>query len=91
MDLANRLYFELVDTETVEQKREKVAVLVSDKVKLANKHFHSTGVLLMRIRGISGDINEHVKITKDKYGEIALNLQMLIEVLTLNPQIHISF
>ena len=33
---------------------------------------------------ISGDINEHVKITKDKFGEITLNLQMLIEVLTIN-------
>jgi len=84
LDLANRLYFELVDTETVEQKREKAAALVTDKVKSANKHFHSIGVLLMRVRAISGDINEHVKITKDKHGEIALNLQMLIEVLTIN-------
>lgn len=84
LDLANRLYFELVDTESVEQKRAKTAVLVSEKVQLANKHFHSIGVLMMRVRAISGDINEHVKITKDKQGEIALNLQMLIEVLTIN-------
>ncbi|ESU29815.1 hypothetical protein FLJC2902T_02910 [Flavobacterium limnosediminis JC2902] len=84
LDLANRLYFELVDTETVEQKREKASALVSDKVKSANEHFHSIGVLLMRVRAISGDINEHVKITKDKHGEIALNLQMLIEVLMIN-------
>jgi hypothetical protein len=84
LDLANRLYFELVDTETEEQKREKAAALVSNKVKSANEHFHSIGVLLMRVRAISGDINEHVKITKDKHGEIALNLQMLIEVLTIN-------
>jgi len=84
LDLANRLYFELVDTETVEQKRSKTAVLVSEKVQLANKHFHSIGVLMMRVRAISGDINEHVKITKDKHGEITLNLQMLIEVLTIN-------
>lgn len=83
-DLANRLYFELVDTETVEQKRQKISALVSEKVRVASEHFHSVGVLMMRVREISGYINEHVKITKDKQGEITLNLQMLIKVLTLN-------
>ena len=32
LDLANRLYFELVDTETVEQKREQLAKIISKKI-----------------------------------------------------------
>lgn len=82
--LANRLYFELVDTESVEQKREKLAENISKRIKLSNEKFYTVGWLLMDIRYISGDISEHVKITKDKFGEITLNLQMLIEVLTIN-------
>ena len=70
--LANRLYFELVDTETVEQKREQLAKIISKKIKHANERFYSVGYLLMDIRYISGDINEHVKITKDKFGEIVM-------------------
>ena len=84
LDLANRLYFELVDTETVEQKREKLAKIISKKTKHTNERFYSIGWLLMDMRYMSGDINEHVRITKDKFGEITLNLQMLIEVLTIN-------
>ena len=84
LDLANRLYFELVDTETVEQKREQLSQTISKRVKKANEHFYTVGYLLMDIRYISGDINEHVRITKDKFGEITLNLQMLIQVLTIN-------
>ena len=82
--LANQLYFELVDTETVEQKREKLAKIISKKIKHANERFYSVGYLLMDIRYISGDINEHVKITKDKFGEISLNLQMLNETIEQN-------
>ena len=84
LDLANRLHFELVDTETVEQKREKLSHLVSNKIKETNRNFYSMGYLFMDVRYISGDINEHVRITKDKFGEITLNLQMLIEVLTIH-------
>lgn len=82
--LANRLYFELVDTETVEQKREKLSQNITKRIKKANEQFYSIGYLLMDIRYISGDISDHVRITKDKFGEISLNLQMLIEVLTIN-------
>jgi hypothetical protein len=89
LDLANRLHFELVDTETAEQKREKLSHLVSNKIKQTNSNFYSMGYLFVDIRYISGDINEHVRITKDKFGEISLNLQMLIEVLTVH-RIHIN-
>lgn len=84
LELANRLYFELVDTESVDEKRLKISKTVTHKIKLTNERFYSIGYLNMDIRNISGEINEHVKITKDKFGEISLNLQMLIEALTLN-------
>lgn len=89
LDLANRLHFELVDTETVEQRREKLSGLVTKKIQQTNSNYYSMGYLFMDVRYISGDINEHVRITKDKFGEISLNLQMLIEVLTINS-IHIN-
>lgn len=89
LPLASRLHFELVDTETVEQKREKLSSLVSKKTQQTSSNFYSLGYLFMDIRYISGDINEHVRITKDKFGEIKLNIQMLIEVLTIN-RIHIK-
>lgn len=82
--LANRLYFELVDTDTVEEKREQLSKIISKKIKHSNEKFYSIGYLLMDIRYISGDINEYIKITKDKFGEITLNLQMLIETLKIN-------
>jgi hypothetical protein len=84
LDLANRLYFELIDTETVDDKRAKMMLLVAKRTKQISERFYSVGDLLMDVRYISGDINEHVRITKDKFGEIALNLQMLIATLTLN-------
>lgn len=84
LDLANRLYFELVDTQTVEDKRQKMQKTVSANVKRMTQSFYSPGYLLQEIRFLSGEITEHVKITKDKFGEITLNLQMLIEVLEQN-------
>jgi hypothetical protein len=36
------------------------------------------------MRNVSGQISHHVKITKDKFGEISLNLQMLNEVIEQN-------
>jgi hypothetical protein len=85
-DLANRLYFELVDHETVEQKREKMAVAVREKAVRAHDTYYSPGLLLMATRYISGDIAQHVKITKDKYGDVSLNLQLLVETMTLHAE-----
>ena len=40
----------------------------------------------MDVREISGEINEHVSITKDKLGEISLNCLMLSLLLELNNE-----
>lgn len=84
IDLANRLYFELVDVETVDQKREKMTVLISKKTAFFNNRFYNLNYLLLDTKSISGDITEHVKITKDKFGDASLNLQLVIETLERN-------
>src|SRR5436190_9990770 len=82
--LANRLYFELVDVQTVDDRRVKMQEVVNKAVAKMTKTFHSPGYLLQDMKYLSGEITEHVKITKDKFGEISLNLQMLVEVLEQN-------
>lgn len=84
LDLANRLHFELVATETVDERRNNFEKAMLKKINHLSNSFYSVGYLLQDIRYVSGDINEHVKITKDKFGEISLNLKMLIQLLTTN-------
>ena len=84
LDLANRLYFELVDVETVEDKRASFEIDMLKKIKFFSERFYSVGYLLQDTRFLSGEITNHVKITKDKFGEISLNIKMLIQLLKLN-------
>jgi hypothetical protein len=84
LDLANRLLFELVNTKSVEDCREMIQNNISIATKRMHDRFYSMGYLLMDMRNLSGSITEHVKITKDKFGEISLNLQMLNEIISLN-------
>jgi hypothetical protein len=88
LDLANRLYFELVSTQSVEDRREILQNNITVATKRMHDRFYSLGYLLMDMRSLSGDITEHVKTTKDKFGEISLNIQMLNEIITLN-KLHI--
>jgi hypothetical protein len=83
--LANRLLFELVNTSTVEEQRDKVEnrLLFLVRISAENGHY-SIGYLNWDVRELSGLINEHVSITKDKFGEAHLNLIMINEVLALN-------
>ena len=84
LDLAKRLHFELVDVETVEDKRIAFEASMLKKIAQYSGHFYSVGYLLQDTRFLSGDITNHVKITKDKFGEVSLTIKMLIQVLTLN-------
>ncbi len=84
LDLANRLHFELVDTETVEEKRTAFETDMLKKIAQFSERFYSVGYLLQDTRFMSGDITNHVKMTKDKFGEISLNMKMLIQLLKLN-------
>jgi len=84
--LASRLRFELVETDSVEDKRSDLSNEIIEKVKWATNRYYSPGILLMDMREISGLINEHVAITKDKIGEISLNLFMIRQLLELNNE-----
>lgn len=84
LDLANRLHFELVDVENVEDKRASFEIDMLKKINYFSERFYSVGYLLQDTRFLSGEITNHVKITKDKFGEISLNMKMLIHLLTIN-------
>lgn len=86
IDLANRIYFELIDTDSAEDKRKIIEKEIVQYINKQSKRFHSAGYVLMETRFLSGKISEHVKITKDKYGEPYLNLLMLIQTLKENQQ-----
>lgn len=86
LQLANRLHFELMQTDTVENKRDLVKKNIEKRIQLVSGRYYVAGYLLMYMRDLSGDINEHVYITKDKQGEILLNCYMLRCVLELNNE-----
>jgi len=86
LKLANKLRFELVDIDSAEDKREQLKNRMIKRIELATERYYSPGILLMDIREISGEINEHVSITKDKFGEISLNCIMLRKLLELNNE-----
>lgn len=81
LNLANRLLFELVSNQTIEGEREKIKKQLTKIVERSTLHFYSPGYLNWDVREMSGMITEHVSRTKDKYGEISLNLYMIIEIL----------
>lgn len=82
--LANRLYFELVSTDNVQDRRLIMEAKIKKDIAKATKEYRSPISLASDVRSLSADITEHVKITKDKYGEASLNLLMLNEALSKN-------
>lgn len=74
-NLIDRLTFELLEgSDTLLERREAIKTRIQ---KIAGMSQYSPGWLMMDMRSLSGDISQHVKITKDKYGEIELNIQMV--------------
>jgi len=82
--LANRLHFELVNTMTVEEKQNEMVVKIEKLTSACTNSYYSPGILLMEMRDISGRITGHVKTTKDKFGEVYLNLLMLNKIVEKN-------
>lgn len=77
MNLAERLYFELVDNSSVEDRRKEVSVYFSKNIEQMLEYEMSPGYIMMYLRDMSGSISAHVRATKDKYGEVELNILML--------------
>ncbi|GAB4027586.1 hypothetical protein [Spirosoma koreense] len=73
--LTEKLQFELVEEgKTVDERRELIREFIDRTAKL---HADSSGWLMMDMRTVSGYISRHLKVTKDKYGEVDLMLYML--------------
>lgn len=79
--LAKRLYFELVSDDSVEDQRVAMEEGLTERIEQFKDVARTAKQILLELRSISKGITEHVKITKDKYGEASLNLLMLNEVL----------
>lgn len=82
--LSKKLYFELIDPETTDQKREKMEEIIREKTLLAAKYIGNSKYYLVIIRRISAEITEHVKVTTDKFGEVYLNLFLVHQILENN-------
>jgi hypothetical protein len=81
LNLANELHFKLVNTDSVEDFRDKLQKRMVQLVDKMNAQYYSIGYLHADVRFASGEINEHVQITKDKYGNASLNLFLINRVL----------
>lgn len=77
LTLANRLAFELLDNKTVDERRQIIENRILAKLKRMTEYEQTPGHLMMDLRDLSGEITEHVKVTKDKFGEVSLNITML--------------
>lgn len=84
--LSHRLYFELIDEETVDDKRSAMEVVIKNEVTEIAKRFGRTKYFLPKIRKLSAQITEHVKITTDKFGEVSLSLLLTAEVFKNLPK-----
>lgn len=85
--LSKKLYFELIDPETTDNKRDAMEEIVAEKVLLASKYISNQKYFLSIIRKISAEITEHVKITTDKFGEVSLNLMLINKILDYNEDL----
>jgi hypothetical protein len=85
--LSKKLYFELIDQETVDQKRDAMEELIKEKVEYASKYISNQKYFIVLIRKISAQITEHVKVTTDKFGDISLNLLLINEILESNEKL----
>lgn len=82
--LVAQLEFRLLeDGSTTEFRRDNLRNYVEQALQRSANNYYSPGYLLLDLRSISGSINRHIKITRDKYGEIELNLYMLNRTLEL--------
>ena len=73
--LTEKLYFELVErSQTVDERRTLIRQFID---RTAQLHADTAGWLMMDMRAVSGYISRHLKVTKDKYGDVELSLYML--------------
>lgn len=80
--LTERLQFQLLEgSATTEERRLDMSRLIDEEYDLLDQGHFSPGYLKLTMRSISGRITRHVKVTRDKYGEVELNYQLLNDAL----------
>ncbi len=55
-------------------------------VSVSKMNHHTPGWMMMDMRDISGTINHYFKVTKDKYGEVELQLFLLLTFFENQPE-----
>ncbi len=74
--LVKKLTFQLLEAgETLEDREEELKELISRILRPVT--YNTPGYLLVDMRTCNARITEHIKITKDKLGEVQLTLFML--------------
>ena len=83
--LVDQLEYKLVEEEgTLELRRDDMREYIESRVNQYPNKYYSSIYLRLEMRDISGKINYHVAITKDKLGEIEFNLVMVNGLLYKN-------
>jgi len=78
--LVKQLEFKLLEeSATTDTRKEEIKKSIETAAKSYPDYYYSPGYLMMHMRDMSGYISNHVTVTKDKLGEVELNLTMLVE------------
>lgn len=85
--LSKKLYFELIDEETTDDKRNKMESYIKERISETSKYIGNPKYFLVLIRKLSAEITEHVKVTTDKFGDAYLNLLLVSEILSYNEKL----
>ena len=74
--LVEKLQHQLLEgTADVTERRRDIEEKIAQMAEY--QHYETPGWLMMSMRDRSGDITRHVKVTKDKLGEVQLTLQLV--------------
>lgn len=79
MKLANRLYFELVSEDTVQNRRDEMEKKIIQNITNFSGRYRNGKSLVAELKYASGDIAYHVFVTKDKFGDAFLNAILVRE------------
>ncbi|GAB3520955.1 hypothetical protein [Emticicia fontis] len=73
--LIEQLHYQLLENESfLGDRRDEI----KKSIQRVSKMYHDTpGWMMMDMRDLNSRITQHVKVTKDKYGEIELTLNLL--------------
>jgi hypothetical protein len=82
--LIAQLQFELIEGKsTTEERVEDLKTFIKNTLEEARNYHFTPGILMMNLRTLNARITEHVKITKDKLGEVTLTVYLLAEAFRL--------